>query len=76
MISPTTPTVCLEKKFKNFQSRNVTLSMQSSSEKIIAFDMISMLLVIRQPSLNFQLNNDPPPNAAMETESKTESWLP
>ena len=33
MISPATPTVCLEHKSENFQSRNVTLSMLSSSQK-------------------------------------------
>ena len=34
MIStPATPTVCLEQKSENFQSRNVTLSMPSPSQK-------------------------------------------
>ena len=31
--SPATPTVCLEQKSENFQSRNVTLTMSSQSEK-------------------------------------------
>ena len=31
--SPATPTVCLEQKSENFQSRNVTLSMPSQSKK-------------------------------------------
>ena len=31
--SPATPTVCLEQKSENFQSRNVTLSMPSPSQK-------------------------------------------
>ena len=31
--SPATPTVCLEQKSENFQSRNVTLSMPSQSQK-------------------------------------------
>ena len=31
--SPATPTVCLEQKSDNFQSRNVTLSMPSQSKK-------------------------------------------
>ena len=33
IASPATPTVCLEQKYENFQSRNVTLSMSSSSQK-------------------------------------------
>ena len=31
--SPATPTVCLEQKSENFQSRNVTLSMPSKSKE-------------------------------------------
>ena len=31
--SPATPTVCLEQKYENFQSRNVMLSMPSQSQK-------------------------------------------
>ena len=31
--SPTTPTMCLEQKYENFQSRNVTFSMPSPSQK-------------------------------------------
>ena len=33
ILSPTTPTVCLEQKSENFQSRNVTLSMPSQSKQ-------------------------------------------
>ena len=34
MISlPATPTVCLEQKSENFESRNITLSMPSQSQK-------------------------------------------
>ena len=38
--SPAMLTVCLEQKSENVQSRNVTLSMPSSSKNTIAFDMI------------------------------------
>ena len=38
--SPATPTVCLDQKSSNLQSRNVTLSMSSPSQKIIVFEMI------------------------------------
>ena len=31
--SPATPTVCVEQKSENFQSRNVTFSMPSQSQK-------------------------------------------
>ena len=56
---PATPTVCPGQKSENFQSRNVTLSMPSSSKKTIAFDMIcyaayssaaKFKLPIQQPS--------------------------
>ena len=33
ILSAATPTVCLQQKSENFQSRNVTLSMPSSSQK-------------------------------------------
>ena len=40
MSSPATNTVSLEQKSKNFQSRNVTLTMPSPSKKIIAFEIV------------------------------------
>ena len=38
--SPATPTVCLAQKSENFQSRNVTLSMPSPSQKYNVFEII------------------------------------
>ena len=49
--SPATPTVCLEQKSENFQSRNVTLSMPSQSKNNCIWDNLQCcLLVPRSPS--------------------------
>ena len=63
--SPATPTVCLEQKSENLQSRNVPLSMPSPSQQLLYLIWFAMLLVILQLDLHFQLNNHPirPPNA-------------
>ena len=64
--SPARPTVCLQQKSENFQSRKVTSSMPSSSQILLYFTWFVMLLITLQANLNFQFNNHPiwPPNAA------------
>ena len=57
--SPAMPTVCLEQKSENFQSRNVTLLVPSPSQKYNVFEIIAILLIILQLHLHFQLNNHP-----------------
>ena len=57
--SPATPTMCLEQKSENFQSRNVTLSMPSQSKKFWIWDNLQYcLLVPRSPSKPVMLTID------------------
>ena len=78
--SPATPTVCLEQKSVNFQSRNVTLSMPSPSKKIV-FEIICN--VAYHSAARFTFPIEQPSNKATKcvkcgirwSWKLTESWL-
>ena len=75
--SPATPTACLEQKFENFQSRNVTLSTPSPNKKIIVFQIIHCVAYYSAAKFTFPIGQ--PFNKAAKgakAESETESRLP